>query len=397
MTAVRTGEAVIGDGTTAGSRARGRWRRWRLGLGCAVLIAAVGLAAAAIRPPTTSTPFAPDSAGGRGAMALANILGSHGVEITYTRRAGQAVAAATPGTTLLVVEGSSLTDEQVAALVATGADVVLVDPAWWLLTAFTEALDITTGSADQTIRPPVCDDEDAVAAEGIVSQGSEIVLRADGPTVCFPAADATMGAYAVVDLPDGRRLTVVGDSSLITNARLAEHGNAALLLRALGRTPDLVWYLPSWDDTSVTDDGAQAGAGILPTWIGPVAAQLVLVVAVAAVWRGRRLGRLVTEPLPVTVRAAETTYGRGRLYRRASARGRATAALRAGAAQRCAARLGVPGNADAAALLQALGRATGRTAEDLSALLYGPPPTDDAGLARLALALDELESEVHRS
>ena len=35
--------------------------------------------------------------------------------------------------------------------------------------------------------------------------------------------------------------------------------------------------------------------------------------------------------------------------------------------------------------------------EQIEALLYGPPPTDDNGLAQLARDLDHLESEVHRS
>ena len=36
-------------------------------------------------------------------------------------------------------------------------------------------------------------------------------------------------------------------------------------------------------------------------------------------WRGRRLGALASEPLPVTVRSLETTEARGRLYRSTSA------------------------------------------------------------------------------
>jgi hypothetical protein len=42
-------------------------------------------------------------------------------------------------------------------------------------------------------------------------------------------------------------------------------------------------------------------------------------------------------------------------------------------------------------------RATGRSSDEVAALLYGPPPTDDVGLAQLARRLDEMESEVHRS
>src|SRR5665647_2284492 len=99
----------------------------------------------------------------------------------------------------------------------------------------------------------------------------------------------------------------------------------------------------------------------------------------------------------VTVRAAETTLGRGRLYRRARSRGHAGAALRAGTARRAAARVGLPRSAGATDVIDALARATGRPIEQVAGLLYGPPPTDDAGLLQLARQLDELESEVHRT
>src|SRR5690606_41722785 len=55
---------------------------------------------------------------------------------------------------------------------------------------------------------------------------------------------------------------------------------------------------------------------------------LIVVVVLLAWWQGRRLGPLVTEPLPVVVRASETVEGRGRLYRSRRARDRAAEALR---------------------------------------------------------------------
>jgi hypothetical protein len=125
--------------------------------------------------------------------------------------------------------------------------------------------------------------------------------------------------------------------------------------------------------------------------------QLLLVAAVAALWRGRRMGRLVTEPMPVVVRATEATRGRGRLYRRARAHGHAAAALRAGAATRCAHRLGLAASTPARQLIDAVALATGRSTHEVADLFYGPPPTDDSALATLARNLDDIESEVHRS
>jgi hypothetical protein len=216
-----------------------------------------------------------------------------------------------------------------------------------------------------------------------------------GAVVCFSAPqDPTTGAYAVVE-DEGRRIVALDDMRLLTNDLVDEGGNAALVLRTLGHHDRLVWYLPSYNDTG---GEAVASAGeLLPPWTGPLALQLLVLTFALALWRGRALGRVVTEPLPVAVRAAEATLGRGRLYRRSRSRGHAAAALRAGAARRAAARLGLPRSAGAPEVIDALARATGRSTEQVAGLLYGPPPTDDAGLLLLARALDELESEVHRT
>ena len=86
-----------------------------------------------------------------------------------------------------------------------------------------------------------------------------------------------------------------------------------------------------------------------------------MAVVVLALWRARRLGRVVEEPLPVVVRAAETVEGRGRLYRAAGARDRAAEALRRGARDRLVPRLGLPAGADREALVGTVAVRTGRT------------------------------------
>src|SRR5690606_35517589 len=103
--------------------------------------------------------------------------------------------------------------------------------------------------------------------------------------------------------------------------------------------------------------------------------QLLVLTVVVLLWGGRRLGRVVTEPMPVVVRSAETTLGRGRLYRRARDHAHAAAGLRAGCATRVATRLGVPPSARPEVLVAAVARATGREEAAVGALLYGPPPT----------------------
>ncbi|GCE78515.1 DUF4350 domain-containing protein [Cellulomonas biazotea] len=390
---------VVGDGTTAASRARRRWRRLRAPLVVLVLLALAGLLAALPTPRTSADPLAPDNPDGGGARAAAQILGREGVDVEYVRRHGDAVRLAEEGTTLLVIGGDLVLEDAVLEeLVATGADLVLVDA----VRALSVATDAVTAAGapfadDGVERTAQCDDPDAQAAGSITASGGLQALT-DDAVVCFPGpGDAPgSGAYAVVDGP--QRVTALADSAPLTNDHLATAGNAALVLRMLGRNDRLVWYIPSYDDVGAGSE-ASAGPGLgalLPPAVPLVALQLVLVVVAAAVWRGRRLGRVVAEPLPVVVPAAETTRGRGRLYRRSRSYGHAAAALRAGAASRCAQRLGLARSADAHTLVDAVVRATGRPTTEVEALLYGPPPHDDLGLARLAQALDHLESEVHR-
>ena len=393
----RPAAPVVGDGTTGRTRAASRWRRWRLPLGILGLLCLVGLLAALPQPVTSTQALAPDNPQPQGARAAAQILGDQGVDVHYVRRIGDVERLAGPGTTVLLVGDQLIDTRHTDALSKTGADLVLVD-ASWAVEELTDSLAYQPSSGDTETRTAGCDDPDAVAAGTITATGS---VQAVDPrsVVCFPARGAqaaTGGAYAVTSA-GGQRISVLTDRAPLTNERLADEGNAALVLRMLGRHDELVWYIPSLDDT---DPGGTSKPGItqvVPPLVNLLALQLLVVVAAAAVWRGRRLGRIVTERMPVVVRAGETTRGRGRLYRRSRSFGHAAAALRAGATARSCARLGLPRSAPPQVVIDALARASRRPPEQIEALLYGPPPTDDHGLAQLARDLDHLESEVHRS
>ncbi len=341
--------------------------------------------------------MAPDNPSAEGGRAVARILADRGVTIEYVRTTAAAVARAESGATLLVTSTDLLDSGQVAALGRTAADLVLVDPSATALAALSDgrADRYGTPQASGTTVSADCSDPDARAAGQITVDSTGLRLVDGTGVVCFPGNEPSTGAYLV--LTGSRRLTAVASAEPLTNGALTRDGNAALALRTLGRQNTLVWYVPSLQDTG-TDQASTPGLGdLLPPQAGLVGVQLLLVALVAALWRGRRLGRLVTEPLPVVVRSSETVRGRGRLYRRSRALGHAAAALRAGTARRCATRVGLARSADAVTVIDALARATGRPPDEIAALLYGPPPTDDTGLAHLARRLDDLESEVHRT
>jgi hypothetical protein len=89
----------------------------------------------------------------------------------------------------------------------------------------------------------------------------------------------------------------------------------------------------------------------------------------------------------------ETVTGRGRLYRRAKARGPALAALRTAALHRLLPVLDLPdasGEPEPSTVVSALAERTGWDADRVDAVLYGPEPTTDAELVLAARDLDAL-------
>lgn len=392
-----TAPAPVGTPSTAVDHAPRRRRVVRRIVWGLALLALLVLASVLPEPRTSSDPLAPDSTSPNGSRALAQILGRQGVKVEHVDRLAEAIRSATEGSTLLVTEHGLISEDQVSRLAATPADLVLVNPDWLVGWYSAQLLRDDSWGSSESSWAAGCSVPAAQAA-GSLSWANGGFRAAEGasPELCFRDDSGAAGLAVVTE--GGRTISALATGAPLTNEALVEEGNAALALHLLGANEKLVWYTPDradlWSEDSSEPEASPSD--LLPEWVGFVGIQLLVLVAFLALWRGRRLGRLVPEPLPVVVQAAETTRGRGRLYRRARAYGRAAASLRAAAASRCAHRLGLPRSAGAEAVLDELVRATSRPREELALLLYGPPPTSDTGLTDLARELDRLESEVNR-
>lgn len=383
---------MTGAGTSRHVDPRRVWRAARTPVAIAVLVVVAAVLLTMLVDRTSRGPLDPAGVAPAGSRAVAELLRDNGVTVDVVRTSAD-IDRAGDGTSVLVPFPQRLADTQVEALRRSSSDIVLVAPDQDVLTALAPGVRLTALNEPVDVRAPDCLLRSAVSA-GPVDLGGRL-YRGDDAVGCYP----TDGGNALLQRTSGgRTVTVLGSSDILTNEALAREGNAALALSLLGTVPRLLWFLPTDEDTAADPrDGELIPAG----WAWG-AAQLCIAAVIVMLWRARRLGPVVTEPLPVVVRSAEAVEGRARLYRRAGARAHAADVLRYAATARMAPMLGLPdvprhAGAPDHALVAGIAQRTGRPGGEVHSLLYGPSPVDDAALIMLADTLDACEAEVRRA
>jgi hypothetical protein len=401
------------------------WHKWRLPLVlvgvillCGTLIALLELSNA----PATGY-LDPASTATTGAHAITDILTARGDTVTRasTPAAAEAevqasvqasaqapagsAANGTSGVTLVVTNTGLLTGRQLAGLARGPGDRILIGPDQAALAALAPGV-TWHGTGPVQARPPGCALAAARLAGSADMGGGQFATRpaprprrhrspragTGVPALCYPSGGfASLVRYTAA----GRVITVLGSGNAFTNGSLAKLGNAALALNLLSGPSRIVWLVPGPQPPATAPPGGQQSLlSLIPLPAYLVAIQLAVAVVLAAIWRSRRLGPLVPEPLPVVVRASETVEGHAGLYRSRRARGRAAAALRTAMLDRTRPALGLPQDAGAADVVAAFSARSGSGPDRIEAMLFGPAPRDDAALVALADNLDALEREV---
>jgi hypothetical protein len=438
------------------------WGKWRAPLVLVVVILLAGTLIALLEldaAPSVSY-LDPANTTSTGARAVTDILSARGVQVTRvtTVAAARATAgSAGPGAvTLVVTSPGLLTVGQLDGLARIPADRVLIGPDRPALRALAPEVGLA-GVGPVGARPADCALAAARAAGSADMGGGQFSspLAAKAPrsrrhsaartaagqaTLCYPspppggAPASTPGRGASSAKSDGLAslvqytsaghvITVLGSGNALTNGSLARLGNAALALNLLSGRPRVVWLVAGPQlPASVPPSRQKPLLAVIPLPAYLVALQLGVAVLLAALWRSRRLGPLVPEPLPVVVRASETTEGHAALYQSRRARGRAAAALRTGMLERTLPALGLPPDAGRGGtgglfprgqhgaggmggssprgqhgptdVVAAFSARSGSGQDRIEAMLFGPAPRDDTALVALADALDALEKEV---
>ncbi|MFE9136926.1 DUF4350 domain-containing protein [Streptomyces sp. NPDC007355] len=393
------------DTTSLALTPRQLWSRARGTLLVLALVLIGGIVLATVQSTGSHGALDPRSADPHDSRAVAELLKARGVTVTVTTTLDETTAATTGTSTLLVTAPDLLTKAQQRTLrrAITGAAsrTVLIGAGSPSLPTLAPDVNGATSVPAENLAPS-CTLEAATRA-GSADLGGERYLVDPGTAAdaCYPADG--LPTLVRVPGPGATDTVLLGSPDILYNDRLDQQGNASLALQLLGSRPHLVWYLPSLSDTSAAgapdDDTTGNFLALIPSgWLWGTL-QLAVAALLAALWRGRRLGPLVTERLPVALRASEATEGRARLYRKANARDRAATVLRTATRTRLAPALGVPVQ-DAHSperLLPALSARLPETTADPKHLLFGPAPADDITLIRLADQLDALEREVRTS
>ena len=359
------------------------WRRIRLAV-AAVAVLIFGAYLVTQLKGGAGRPLDPGSAAPDGARALATLMRGYGVHVTTSTTLSNAAGA---DETIVLADPSAYTAAQLDGL--SGRRVVLpgVTPAV-LRTALERAglpdpLASTARTTSSGPTEPDCTWPGAVAAGTVELPTATIgyLARADR---------AVASCYGGAVVVAGEGWVALGSADLLRNDHLGNQGVAALAVNAItddGRVRAVEFVLPGADATAVA---APTTWALFPSGARRAFVALAVLGLVLVLWRVRRLGPVVAEPLPVVVRSAELVEGHGRLYRRAGARVRAAAALRDAARHRLGRHLGLPSTVSAALVATAVATRTGRDAAAVAAVLDGPPPPDDASLVRLADELDAL-------
>ena len=366
-----------------------RWRTVRWILLALVAVAAVAAVSTYLTAPRPGGRMDPASTSGDGAHALVTLLRDHGVDVIVADDVAGVERAAGPNTLVVVAQTFyPVDDDLLRRLAAVPGDRLLVEPV--SITREALAPEIRIAGAKTFGGKPACDMREATRA-GDVQFGLSDTYEAAGDVPVTRCYDGAVARYATA----GRTTTVVGTADFMTNSGLLKQGNAALAMNLAGTQPRVIWYAPQRIEGE--SSGGATIFDLIPHQVTWIVWQLCLVVLLVAMWKGRRIGPLVAEDLPVVVRASETVEGRGRLYRSRRARDRAADALRTATLQRLLPRLGLGHNAAPPAVVEAVAQRSGAGVESVWHTLFGPPPATDSDLVNLAHELDIIERQVAES
>jgi hypothetical protein len=209
-----------------------------------------------------------------------------------------------------------------------------------------------------------------------------------GAQGCFPRGE---GSWLVAQPVGAGAVVRLGGASALVNQEIGSADNAVLAasLLAPSEGASVVVLQPP------PPGGGSRGLGdLVAPRVRLALWQLGVAFALLALWRGRRLGRPVTEPRPVSIPGSELVVAVGNLLQRARHRQQAATLLAEDLRRTLAGRLGLPASAPPERVADTVAARTGLERERVLAALRPGAPRGETELVSLAQSVDAIRTEV---
>jgi hypothetical protein len=335
------------------------------------------------RRPDDGVPLDPASPGPLGTKALVEVLARVGARVEVGGELPDG-----PGTTALLLSDDLDPGRRdgLLAWVRRGGTLVVADPGSEVTKVEqvgVTAIGLLDPELERRCALPALRDAGRVSAPGGV-----VFAVPPGGQGCYPRGD---GSWLVAQPLGSGTVVRLGGASALVNRQLGRADNgvlAASLLAPAAGTRVVVLRPPP------PGGGRRGLAELVAPRVKLALWQLVAAFAVLVLWRGRRLGRPVTEPQPVQIPGSELVVAVGNLLQRARGRGQAAGLLTDDLRRTLAERLGLPASAPPDQVADAAEARTSVPRERVLAALTAAPPRDEAELVALAHAVDAVRREV---
>jgi len=328
-------------------------------------------------------PLDPRSTKPNGTKALVYLLEEYGVTVDLTSQVPP------PGSTdrvlVLVDHLSAVQDDAVTEFVDAGGQLVVADPSSKLGVGGTEGVGLLGGGTE--IDPRLCTVTALRTIETVeisAEAAGSLPVR-DTDTSCFGDREQ---AYVVVHGQGRGTIVALGGATQWTNDLLDHASNAGLATMLLAPEAGRVVVLEG--------DGAGGEKGLfdlVPNRVWFAIGQVGMAFVVLALWRARRLGRVVVEPQPVEIAGSELVVASGRILDRIAQPQRAADVMRRELVHDLANHFGAVAGTDMQTLDAAVS-AAGRVPPGTVLAVLGEPVSDERALVALAGRIDAIRKEV---
>ena len=297
------------------------------------------------------------------------------------------------GNTIIVFR-DDFTEKQLddlAEWVRTGGTLILTDPGSSLASGkFADAPAAINNRLTPKCSAPWARGVTSVDISGTTSPS--LLEATDGSTGCFPAG--TNGFLAVQSDNELGTVVEVFTPEIFTNAEIGKADNAVLLANLVDARKGSSVSIMTADTSAAPESGNQGLLSLVPSSLEQALIQLMIAVLVLALWKGRRLGRLVTEPQPVELPASSLVLAVGELLQQAGQANGAGKVLRRDLRRRLAQLIGVSSEVPPGVLAQIVSRRTGIDERRLAQALIDAPIGSGESLLALAQTIEDVHREV---